>query len=526
MSEVLASVLRRRAKETPNAPMATFDDASLTYGSGYRAALRWATAYLARGGQPGDTVLIAMSNQADFAAAFFAAHLAGMAAVPLPPRRRETASQFASRIEARARVVGAQLLAVAEPPEPPVPGNVAILWPAMLPGAPVDPGRWPAAEDCGLIQFTSGTSGTAKAVPLSQGGISYQAACLIEGLAVDGTSDHALSWLPLYHDMGLFGFLLAPLYSGTPSTIIKTETFARYPNQWLEAVTRVRGTITAAPPSAYAIAARFARRAHDFKIDLSSLRVALMGAEVIEPFVLDEVADSLSDLGLARAAILPAYGLAEVGVAVTLAPLGRHPRCSTYRDAGGTERTAVSCGRPISGSSVRIVDGTKVLDDGLIGSIALRSPSRLGYYLDESGPVPPREVRGWMLTGDRGFIRDGETYVLGREDDLIIVGGSKIMPEEIEEVANACGGRLVRAAVAVGYRSTDRTTQKVALMLHTVLMDKSARDKLTLRIRHELVRLGLPIHRIDFLTDPRPLETENGKLSRASYRALVTNGPV
>jgi fatty-acyl-CoA synthase len=521
MSEVLVSILRRRASETPRAPMAFFADTSLTYGSGYHAALRWTTAYRARGGQPGDPVLIAMPNQSDFAAAFFGAHLASMPAVPLPPRRRETASEFACRIEDRARIVSARLLALAEPPEPPVPKDITILWPALLAVDPVRPGRSPASGDYGLIQFTSGTSGTAKAVPLSQGGVSYQAARLNEGLGVDAASDHALSWLPLYHDMGLFGFLLAPLFSGTPSTIIKTETFARYPNQWLDSITRVRATITAAPPSAYAVAARFARQARDFRVDLSSLRVALMGAEFIDPLVLDKIADGLSGVGLSRSAILPAYGLAEVGAAVSLAPVGRNPRYLVYREEGGTEQTAVSCGRPIPGTSVRIVNGANTLGEGPIGSIALTSPSLLRHYLDVSGPLPPRQVDGWFVTGDRGFIRDGELHVLGREDDLIIVGGSKFMPEEIETVAHTYGGRLVRAAVAVGYRSANAATQKVALMLHTPLKDQRRRDQLTLRIRHELVRLGLPIDRIDFMLDPRLLQTENGKCSRASYRAFL-----
>jgi fatty-acyl-CoA synthase len=394
-----------------------------------------------------------------------------------------------------------------------------------LPVDTIDPGLSPASQDCGLIQFTSGTSGSAKAVPLTHAGVCYQMARLNEGLATNSTSDRALSWLPLYHDMGLFGFLLAPLFSGTPSTIMKTETFARYPNQWLESITRVRATITAAPASAYALAARFARRTRDFRIDLSSLRVALMGAEVIEPFVLEEITDSLSGLGLARAAILPAYGLAEVGVAATLSPVGRNWRCSTYCDAGGTERTAVSCGRPVPGTSVRIFDGRTILDEGQIGSIALTSPSRLPHYLGVSGRILPREADGWMLTGDRGFMQGGELHVLGREDDLIIVGGSKIMPEEIEEVAHACGGQHVSAAIAVGYRHADAATQKVALVLHTRLVDQPARDQLSLTIRRELVRLGLPIDRIDFMPNQKPLQTENGKRSRASYRAFLAGGP-
>lgn len=526
MSEILPSILRHRASETPNAPMVAFADASLTYGSGYRAALRWATGYLSRGGQPGEAVLIAMPNQADFASAFFGAQLAAMAPVPLSPRRRETASEFASRIDARARIVNARFLALADPPEQPVPKNIAILWPDLLPVDTVTPVRLPRGDDCGLIQFTSATSGTVKAVPLSQSGISYQAACLAAGLAADGASDHALSWLPLYHDMGLFGFLIAPLLSGTPSTIMKTETFTRNPNHWLESVTRLKATITAAPPSAYLVAARLARHVRGSQIDLSCLRVALIGAEVIESFVLDDIADSLSKLGLARGALLPAYGLAEVGVAVTLASMGHNPRYSKYRDAGGTERAAVSCGRPIPGTYIRIFDGTTVLKEGEVGSIALRSPSQLSKYLGFSGSFSPKQVDGWMLTGDRGFMREGELHVLGREDDLIIVGGSKTMPEEIEEIAHACGGRQVRAAVAVGYRPEGAASQKAALLLHTTPMDQSARDKLTIAIRQELVRLALPIDRIDFLPSPAPLQTENGKRSRACYRALLVNGRI
>ena len=195
--------------------------------------------------------------------------------------------------------------------------------PADAPDADGFPGTDP--EALGLIQFSSGTAGAAKAVELTHRALLAQVAVLNAAIG-SGPTDRALSWLPFFHDMGLVGFLLAPAYVGTSVTILRTEAFLRNPRSWPRALARFGATVTGGPPSAYGLVARFVREAERGQLDLSSVRLALVGAETIEPAVLRAFADTFEPSGLRYETLTPAYGLAENALAVTMSPLASRYR--------------------------------------------------------------------------------------------------------------------------------------------------------------------------------------------------------
>jgi fatty-acyl-CoA synthase len=538
--DMLLSVLRRRAAQTPDRLWATCDDGTLTYGQSLSEAARWAHLFRAHRASSCDVILLALPNGVALLGALFGAHLAGCVPALAPPQRRETAEEFSDRLAVRARVVSARMIVV-----PDAACDLAqrgahgiVLDPQSRSDDGDDTGHVPKSTDIGLIQFTSGTSGRAKGIPLTQGALSYQAEALTTGLAVDPAWDHSLSWLPLYHDMGLFGFVLAPLFSGTPTTILATERFVRQPLAWLNAITERRATITAAPPTAYAVAARMAARRTNSPIDLSSLRVALTGAEVVLPSHIAQITAQLAPFGLRSDALLPAYGLAEVGVVATLSrpatppqlfPVGAKIDQAAQPEVGQSVPVhAVGCGKPIPGTDIAVFGGTTRLKDGEIGSIALRSAFRATGYMTKDRQMNMRTVGpDWMLTGDFGFLKDGALCVLGREDDLIVSGGGRFIPEEIEDVALDVGGPGVTLAVAVAHpSSTGQSAMDVILLLFSPFRDHSKRDALAMNIRQALVRRDLPVQRIEFLSDRRPLSSSNGKRSRAAYRALLAAGKI
>lgn len=517
-------MLHERAQAHPERQFVSFaqaEDHALSYGEGWRLAARWARLFRDRGAKAGDPILIPMSNGRDFVGAFLGAAIAGLVPAPSPPRRGLDPAAFEAFVQRRAQTIGARIVGLSEVAGIPSMRGLDVVCEADL---PQDDAPWrpvDARTAPGLLQFTSGTSGAAKAVQLSREALVYQAKAIAAALRADPARDLALSWLPLFHDMGLFGFLLAPLAAGVPTMLIRTESFASRPLLWFETLSRLGGTITAGPPSAYAIAARLAANRGGAGLDLRRVRVALVGAEPIPADRLRSTLAGLARVGLSPDAVLPAYGLAEVGVAATLSPAGRSPafRSRPHQVAPSeTVRDVVSCGAPLPGTEVQILraDQTRA-GSGELGQIALRSPSLAACYRTEGGLVPVKRVGEWLLTGDEGFLEDGELFVLGRMDEVIAVAGEKYAPEEFEEVALAAGGAGVRNVVAVALPDRDLGTYKVRLLIETAA-DATLHDAMSIRIRQALAQRSLPVASISFVPLKSVRRTANGKISRSFHR--------
>lgn len=279
-----------------------------------------------------------------------------------------------------------------------------------------------------LVQYTSGSMGDPAGVELTTDAIAANIVAILEIVDPVG-SDRALSWLPLSHDMGLIGMLFSSLVGfgsqfagGGHLTLMAPETFVRDPRSWLRACSNDRATITAGPTSAFEIAAAL----RPSKPDLASMRMAMVGAEPVHAHVVDHFIETFEPFGFHPRAMCPAYGLAEATVAVSIAsPADGVRRASAVRTHAGVAVQVLSSGAPLSGVEVRIIDQV----DGL-GRIAVRGPNVLNRYSGERRASVDGD--GYLDTKDIGFLRDGELHVVGRADDVIIVGGRNLYPADIE----------------------------------------------------------------------------------------------
>jgi fatty-acyl-CoA synthase len=530
----VGEMLCRQAQAIPDRPFARFEpgsgDADLSYGDTCRLAFRWAHLFDAAGLTPSQAVLIALPNGPDFVGAFFGAMLVGLVPAPSMPRRLTDAQAYQDFLATRAASIDAAALVVDPADAIAGPAGLRVITRDAL-DANADH-RAPTLRDGpALYQFTSGTSGGAKAVVLTDQALLFQTRAIARALRAV-PDDVGVSWLPLFHDMGLFGFLLTPASTGASICLLRAETFARRPRIWFETISRLRGTVTSGPPSAYVLAARCARPG----LDLRSLRAAIVGAERIMPAALRAVHTALSPFGLSWSALTPAYGMAEVGAAATMAAPSSGARWETIdasrmqttgeaRVVSGEGHEVVCCGAPLESTVIRIVDDRgRVLADRRVGHITLKSPSQTtGHVVDRT--LQRDSLRdGWLLTGDQGYVADGELFVTGRMRDLLVVAGEKFVPEQFEQAAADVEGVRSGRVVAVGHVSRQTGAEQVALLVETMLHDEPARQQLTIDIRQSLSRRSLPVSDV-ILVPPKTIErTPNGKLPRARYQQRLLAG--
>jgi 1-acyl-sn-glycerol-3-phosphate acyltransferase len=260
--------------------------------------------------------------------------------------------------------------------------------------------------------------------------------------------DVTVSWLPLYHDMGLIGAWLGTLYHAVPLVLMSPLAFIGRPARWLEAIHRHQGTITAAPNFAFDLCTRRIRDEELAGLDLSCLRAVYNGAEAVSPTTMERFIERFGSIGFRREAMMPVYGLAESSVALTFPPLGRAPLVDTVdrrllarsgraepMEPGTTgTKSFVACGRPLPLHEVRIVDEQdRELPDRQEGHIQFKGPSATRGYL-RNPEATARLLHGdWLDTGDLGYVAGGDLYVTGRAKDIIIKAGRNIYPEELEE---------------------------------------------------------------------------------------------
>lgn len=347
-----------------------------------------------------------------------------------------------------------------------------------LPGAQISDNASLGPEDIALLQHSSGSTGLQKGVALSHRAVLRQVKAYGQAIALDPGKDVVVSWLPLYHDMGLIAGFVLPIVSGSHLVLMSPFEWVKRPGMLLEAIDQYRGTLCWLPNFAYNLIARTFRPGRD--LDLSTWRAVINCSEPVFDESHQMFLGALAPQGLREEALAVSYAMAENTFAVTQTKVGVPPTVDTVELAAIQERGEaipaaegkrfVSCGPPIESVELRILDEDgQALPERRVGEIALRSDFMLtGYYrrpdLDELAITSD----GWHLTGDMGYMADGELYISGRKKDLIIVGGKNLCPQDIEEIANRTPGVHPGRAVAFGVLDERLGSEKVVLVCEAV----------------------------------------------------------
>jgi len=385
-----------------------------------------------------------------------------------------------------------------------------------------------APEELALIQFSSGSTGDPRGVCLSHGNILANVRSFAARIAAQ-PDDVCVTWLPLYHDMGLIGTLMATLLARVKLVLFPPTDFLRKPAFWLEVLGKYRATIGVAPQFAYNLCARKAPAHTQAGVDLSRLRVLLNGAEPIHPESIEAFEEAYRPLGLRSGVVTPCYGLAEGTLAACMAVPGRAlgTAKAEHGDEGGDgePRPVVSCGPPMDATEVSILgpDGAW-LADGTVGEICIRGPAVCRGILGANGIVPATNTEGWLATRDLGFLHDGELYVTGRIKDLIIIGGRNIYPQDLEAVAAELPGFRPGRIAAFGVTEPSRATEVVIVVAEYTAAPDGAVQSVTELRRRLLERFGVVPHDTVLLGRGQIPVTTSGKIRRAQTRIEYERG--
>lgn len=387
--------------------------------------------------------------------------------------------------------------------------------------------------DTAFLQHSSGSTGLQKGVMLSHGAVLNQIAAY--SAAIDlRPDDVVVSWLPLYHDMGLIAGFLMPIVQGVHLVLMSPFHWVRDPLVLLRAIHEHRGTLCWLPNFAYNFMATRVRKAALDGIDLSSLRAVINCSEPVRHDSHTLFGDFYAPHGLDRRALQTCYAMAENTFAVTQSELGVPPRLDVVdRAALMEERIArpsdgsdgptvvmVSCGRPIPHTEIRVVDSERRdLPERHVGEIALRSNCMLSGYYRRPDATAQALQDGWYLTGDLGYLADGELYVTGRQKDLIIVGGKNIYPQDIENAINGIEGVHPGRTVAFGVPNQDLGTEDIAVVCEVDAQDPQEHGRIVREIRARVVQTTDATARYVHLVGPKwLLKTSSGKIARSANR--------
>jgi 1-acyl-sn-glycerol-3-phosphate acyltransferase len=519
----------------------------ISYGDLAAGASAVAAGLCGRGLRPGEPVAIMLPTGREYFTAFLGTLMAGGVAVPIYPPTRP--SGLEEHLRRQAAILNNSLAAALV--TVPAARTVARLLRAQVPslrdvttveklqaGDP-GPSHATAADDTALLQYTSGSTGDPKGVILTHRHLMANIRAMVTA-ANAGPSDVFVSWLPLYHDMGLIGAWLAGMYCGFPLAVMSPQAFLARPARWLRAISEQHGTLSAAPNFGYELCLRQVSERELTGVDLSSWRLAFDGSEPVSPATIRRFTSRFAPYALRREAMTPAYGLAEAGVALTFPPLGRGPLVDAVDRAGlarkgramsaaAGDRSAlevVSCGLPLPGYRVRVVDPAgRELAERHEGRIEFDGPSATSGYFRNKAATRALRDGAWLDTGDLGYLAAGELYLTGRAKDIIIRAGRNLHPDEFEEAAGGLGG-VEPHGVAV-FASADQAlgTERLVVVAETRLQDTRAlaalRDKIT-AVSADL--LGTPPDEVVLAAPGSVLKTASGKIRRAATRERYETG--
>ncbi|MBI2922917.1 MAG: AMP-binding protein [Planctomycetes bacterium] len=550
-AETLVEILEWHAARHPDRPHITLIDEkenleNITYGELLRGAQEVAAGLRALDLEPGRPVAIMLPSGRAYFETFFGALLAGGIAVPLYPPTRVT--RIEEHVRRQARILDncrATVLVTMEEV-----GKIGGLLKSLLPelkhvvtradlkGPPPDRLRL-RPDALALLQYTSGSTGDPKGVALTHANLIANIHAMHTGCQATST-DVFVSWLPLYHDMGLIGAWLGSLYVAFRLVLMSPTMFIARPIRWLKAMHDHRGTMSAAPNFAFELCATKLDDAALAGLDLSPWRIAFNGAEPVHPDTIDRFLKRFAPFGFRREAMCPVFGLAENCLGVTFPPLDRGPIVDAVkRDEFQLKRRAVpaepgdphalrfvGCGRPVATVEIRILDDAhREAGDREVGRVQFRGPSAMsGYYRN---PEATRKVldEGWIDTGDLGYVADGELYVTGRAKDMIIRGGRNIHPQELEEAVGQLPGIREGFVAVFGTHDARTGTERLVVAAETRAREDAAREDLVKKIRDlgaEL--LDAPPDDVVLVPPGGVPKTPSGKVRRSAARDLYESG--
>ena len=458
-----------------------------TFAELHARARRAAGALRSKGVQRGDRVAIVLPTCVEFIDAFFGALLAGAVPVPLyPPVRLGRLDEFHARTARMLEVTQARLVLS----DARIGKFLRVRSERVELGEPFE--DMGAPDDLALIQFSSGTTVDPKPVALTHAAILANVAA-IDTIVPGDDRQAGVSWLPLYHDMGLIGCLLLAVCHPGPLTLLPPEVFLARPALWLRAISRHKATLSVAPNFAYGLCARRIRDEDLAGCDLSSWRFALNGAEPVAPSVLRRFAGRFGKFGFSEQALMPVYGLSEASLAVTFTPSGRGPRTLHM-----SRRELASVGAPLPGIDVDVRDGR----------VFVRGPSLMREYFGNAAATSRALAEGWLDTGDLGFVEGGELFIEGRAKDVVIVAGANHAPQEFEDALDGLDGVRPGCAVAVG-RPGDEGEELVLLV---EALEAASDEAVKARV---VERTGVLPREVRLLAPGTLPRTSSGKLRRA-----------
>ena len=521
---------------------------SITFGELHAAAGEVAAGLRTRGLRAGDPVAIMLPSGADFFFAFHGVLRAGGIPLPLyPPTRMEQLEDHCRRIAAILRNARTGQFIASERTRPAgrilqglVPQLEAVVTTGELrkragPGEAVPR----QADDLALLQYTSGTTGDPKGVMLTHANLLTNIRTM--GTAIDADStDVFVSWLPLYHDMGLIGAALGTLYYGARLVLLSPLQFMARPQRWLQAIHRHRGTLSAGPNFAYALCAARIGDAALEGLDLSSWRLAFNGAEPVSARAARRFCERFAPFGFDPGAMTPVYGLAESSLGLAFPPLGRGLRVDCVkRDSLAPDRPAepaadedpdatclVGCGHVLAGHELRIVDRNGApLPERHQGEIEFRGPSCTGGYYHNDVATRALYNDGWLRSGDLAYVDGGELYLTGRAKDLIIRAGRNIHPQDVEQAVGDVEGVRTNNVAVFASRVRSDEAEGLVVVAETGERDAERRAQLHASIS-EATRRAVDVRPDDVaLVAPRTIpKTSSGKIRRSACRDLYESG--
>jgi acyl carrier protein len=522
----------------------------LSYKALWDGAIGYAAKLWRAGLQPGQMVAIMLPTCKEYLYSFYGVLLAGGVPVPLyPPARLTTIEDHMTRHVGILKSAGASMMITIPEAKPlayllraQVEPLRSILVPADLEGPPersfvpfhCKPG------DMGFLQYTSGSTGSPKGVVLSHANLMANVRAM--GAAVSANpGDVFVSWLPLYHDLGLIGANFASLVLGFPTVLMSPLAFLSRPASWMRAIHRHRGTMSGGPNFSFELCLRRIRDEDMEGVDLTSWRFAFNAAEPVSPDTIVEFEKRFAKWGLRKNCLSPSYGLAEssVGVAITVPGTpwraDRLDRDHFTRTGEAIEAKAddsspliiIGCGTPIPGHDIRVVDGAGLeLPERQEGLLQFRGPSSTsGYYRNPEATKTLFDGE-WLNTGDRAYLSEGTLFLTGREKDIIIRGGRNISPYELEQAVGDLAGVRRGCVAVIGSKDATTGTERVVVLAEMRDKDASRHDDLKRMVNDLAVGLiGAPADDIVLAPPGTVPKTSSGKIRRNAAREFYERGP-
>jgi len=525
-------------------------DVIISYGQLQQRAQQAAAGLQSNGLMPGDTVALMLPTGEDYFYSFFAVLYAGAVPVPIyPPVRLNQLEDHMRRQVAILDNARCRFLVTVKEAKP-----LAWLLKSQIDclkelltldelaaskGAYSRPQLNP--DDTAFVQYTSGSTGNPKGVVLSH--FNLLSNIRVDGSSIDVTADDVfVSWLPLYHDMGLIGAWLGSLYFSVPLIIMSPLTFLARPVRWLQALHRFGGTLSAAPNFAYELCLNRIDDDDLNGLDLSSWRIAMNGAEAVSPDTIRSFSKRFAPYGFRAESMFPVYGLAECSVGLAFPSLNQKPRIDRVRrevfSLSGRAEPAlpnegsvlrfVGCGHALSGHQIRIVDSSsQELPERHQGRLQFRGPSATSGYYRNPQATGKLFDGDWLETGDLAYQADGELYLTGRSKDVIIRGGRNIYPHELEQAVGEIEGIRTGRVAVFAVLDEARQTEKLVVLAETRESDADVRSSLVQRIAESTAELTM-IAADDIVLAPpgSVLKTSSGKIRRAACSELYQQGRI